>query len=77
MKKGKIYKLNYQGQEIFGQYAGKEEGYSCQVCGCGHNAYCFNIFDTLEDLRNNYYETFSFGKEHLPELVEVDLDDLK
>lgn len=71
MKKGKIYKFNYKGLELKGEYMGREEHFECLVCGKGCNAYCFNVFNTLEEYANGMYETFSFGKEHLPKLEEI------
>ena len=54
------------GSEHVGQYYGREYGFECCVCGKGHNAFAFNIWhDKAGD-----YETWAFGKEHLPEILE-------
>lgn len=77
MKKYNYYKFTYRGYEVIGQYMGREKHFACMVCDKGNNAYCFNVFDTLEEYKQNIYETYSFGKEHLPELIEVKEEDLK
>ena len=56
------------GTEFIGQYMGREKGFECMVCGFGHIAYCFNLYHTEESWDD--YETFSYGKEHLPEIIE-------
>lgn len=77
MKKGKYYKFIYAGLLHITQYVGREKGFNCCVCGKGENAYCFNSFNTLEQYNNGAYETFSFGKEHLPKLIEVSESELR
>ena len=71
MKKGNYYKFIYKGSMFISQFMGREEGYSCCVCGKGKNTYCFNVFNTLVEYKKDMYETFSFGKEHLPKLIEI------
>lgn len=53
---------------VVGEYYGRQKGFECQICRFGHNAHCFNIYHT----KGNWYEyeTFSYGKEHLPEILE-------
>lgn len=53
------------GQIHIGQFMGRCEGFECCVCGKGNNAYCFNIWNDDSD-----YETWGYGKEHLPEIIE-------
>ena len=48
------------------QYYGREEGFECDICGHGNNAYCFNRY--YDD--NGGYETFCYGKEHLPRILK-------
>lgn len=69
-------------EDFIGIYIGREEGFQCMICGKGENAYCFNVFqgdDTnhnptrkeVEDYIDSIgYETFAFGKEHLPKVLE-------
>ena len=77
MKKYSYYKFEYKGRTFISQYMGREEHFECMVCGKGNNAYCFNVFDTLEEYNNCSYETFSFGKEHLPKLEEINIEDIE
>ena len=48
-----------------GQYVGRQKGFECCVCGKGFNAYTFNIWNSETD-----YETWGYGKEHLPKILE-------
>lgn len=48
-----------------GQYVGRQKGFECCVCGKGSNAYTFNIWNSETD-----YETWGYGKEHLPKILE-------
>lgn len=48
-----------------GQYVGRQKGFECCVCGKGCNAYTFNIWNSETD-----YETWGYGKEHLPKILE-------
>ena len=73
MKKGKFYEFEFKGYKLKGQFMGREKNFECLVCGKGCNAYCFNVFNTKEELEQNIYETFSFGKEHLPKLKEIEI----
>ena len=60
------YKFKEQSGEVhIGQFLGRCEGFECCVCGKGENAYCFNIWYCKED-----YETWGYGKEHMPEILE-------
>ena len=77
MKKYAYYKFEFKGHIFITQYMGREEHFECLVCGKGCNAYCFNAFDTIEEYNQGMYETLSFGKEHLPELEEIDIDSLQ
>ena len=45
---------------------GREDGFSCCVCEKGYNAHCFNIWYN----KDGGYETWGFGTDHLPELIE-------
>lgn len=62
---GHWYRFNDRGTECIGQYMGREEGFGCCVCDKGNNAHCFNIWYCKDD-----YETWGFGNEHLPKLIE-------
>jgi hypothetical protein len=77
MKQGHYYKFNFMGYEYIGEYMGREKHFECMVCEKGSNAYCFNVFRNFKDYTENAeYETFSFGKEHMPELTEVQESEL-
>ena len=72
MKQGQIklieghwYKFNDRGDIHIGYYLGRQGGFECCVCGKGNKAYTFNIWYCNYD-----YETWGFGKEHLPEIIE-------
>lgn len=52
-------------KEHIAQYYGREEGYECCVCNHGNNAYCFNIY-----YGEDQYETWAYGKEHLPQIIK-------
>ena len=71
-KKGRFYKCfdAHFTSTFIGEYIGKEEGYECMVCHKGNSAYGFNIY--YSDKANNVlgYETFFYGKEHLPQKIE-------
>lgn len=66
--------------DFIGYYMGREEGFDCIVCGKGDNAFGFNVYQgdlehptkkQVEDYIDNIgYETFTFGKEHMPEVIE-------
>ena len=56
-----------QGNTHIGQFIGRQEGFECCVCGKGNKAYCFNIW---YDVNNLDYETWGYGKEHLPLIIE-------
>ena len=77
MKKGKFYKMYYKGEEFTCQYMGREKNFECLVCGKGCNAHCFNVFNTKEEYNMSMYETFSFGQEHLPKLIEIQESEIK
>lgn len=59
------YKFNDRGEEHIGYFMGRQPGFECIVCGKGSNAYTFNIWNSETD-----YETWGYGKEHLPEIIE-------
>lgn len=59
------YKFNDRGEEHIGYYCGRQKGFECCVCGKGVNAYTFNIWNSPND-----YETWGYGKEHLPVIIE-------
>ena len=64
---GNWYRFREQdGAEHIGQYYGREAGFECCVCGKGHNAYAFNIWHHAD----GDYETWAYGKEHLPTILE-------
>lgn len=59
------YRLKDREDICVGQYIGRQKGFECCVCGKGSNAYTFNIWNSETD-----YETWGYGKEHLPIIVE-------
>ena len=59
------YKFNDRGREFIGQYTGRQDGFECCVCRKGCKAHTFNIWYCEND-----YETWGFGNNHLPEIVE-------
>ena len=71
MKAGNWYRFNDRGSVYIGQYMGREEGFECCVCNKGCIAHCFNIWYNNDD-----YETWGFGNNHLPQIIE-DLGDLE
>lgn len=77
MKKYNYYRFEYRGVNFITQYMGREEHFECMVCCKGNNAYCFNAFDTIEEYKQGKYETLSFGKEHLPELEEINIKEIE
>lgn len=67
MKVGNWYKFREaDGCEHIGQYIGRQQEFECCVCGKGHKAYTFNIWYN----KDGGYETWGYGKEHLPEIVD-------
>lgn len=59
------YRFNDRGEIHTGYYVGRQRGFECCVCGKGSNAYTFNIWHSYTD-----YETWGFGKEHLPNIIK-------
>lgn len=59
------YKFNDRGETHIGYFLGRQKGFECCVCGKGGNAYTFNIWNSNID-----YETWEYGKEHLPQIIE-------
>ena len=67
LKKDHWYKFKDElGNTSIGQFVGRQEGFECCVCQKGNNAYCFNIWYD----ENGGYETWGYGREHLPEIIE-------
>lgn len=62
---GHTYKFNDRGEEHIGQYTGADNEFECCVCGKGHKAKCFNIWNSEND-----YETWGYGANHMPEIIE-------
>lgn len=54
------------GREHKAQFIGRQSGFECCVCGKGCNAYTFNIWYD----KDGGYETWGYGADHLPELIE-------
>ena len=50
-----------------GQYVGKVDGMECCVCHKGNSAYAFNVYHLDKPNNELGYETFFYGKEHLPQ----------
>lgn len=59
------YKFNDRGEVHIGYYVGRQRGFDCCGCGRGSNAYTLNIWNSSTD-----YETWGYGQEHLPEIIE-------
>ena len=68
MKVGHWYKFFQFGETHVGQYMGNSQGFSCCVCDKGCKAHEFNIWHCVDG--NEDYETWAFGKEHMPEIIE-------
>lgn len=47
------------------QYLGRTQEFECCVCGKGHNAFGFNVYYDEDG-----YETWCYGKEHLPQIIK-------
>lgn len=47
------------------QYYGREKGFECMVCEHGNNAFGFNRYYDYDQ-----YESWFYGKEHMPEIVK-------
>lgn len=71
MRTGHWYKMKDRGQTFIGQYMGTECGFPCCVCEKGYKAKVFNIYYEAEE---GAYQSWGFGAEHMPELLE-DLGD--
>ena len=70
MKAGHWYRMNDRGEKFIGQYVGTEQGFPCCVCDKGCRAKVFNVWYDKE----GGYESWGFGPNHMPELLE-DLGD--
>ena len=73
LKVGHWYKFKDtygDGSQHIGQYMGNTQEFECCICGKGHKAHEFNIWYDPE----GGYETWAYGREHLPKLIE-DLGD--
>lgn len=68
---GHWYRFNDRGEKAIGQYTGRQRGFECCVCDKGCNAHTFNIYHTANE---GDYETWGYGPNHLPEILE-DLGD--
>lgn len=61
------YRFNDNGEIHIGLFVGRQSGFECCVCGKGCNAFTFNIHHSTHD---QDYETWGYGKEHLPKILE-------
>ena len=68
LKEGHWYKFNDRGDIHIGYYLGTDADFPCCVCDKGHKAHTFNIWYKTPNCSN--YETWGFGKEHMPEILE-------
>lgn len=59
------FKDSYGGVHT-GQYMGRQGGFECCVCGKGCKAHTFNIWYDEQ----GGYETWGFGNNHLPDILE-------
>ena len=64
---GKTYKFSDRNEIHVGMYMGRQKGFECCVCDKGCNAYTFNIYHSGNE---SDYETWGYGKEHMPEIIE-------
>lgn len=78
-KLGNFYRIkDAHGTEAIGEYMGRQEEFGCCICYQGNHAYTFNIYgypgETLDNVKRRYevgsYETWGYGKEHLPEILK-------
>lgn len=65
LKINHFYKFNDRGEVHVGQYTGTENGFECCVCNKGCKAHTFNIW-----YNQNEYESWGFGNNHLPKIIE-------
>jgi len=66
--------------DFIGIFMGKEEGFDCIICDHGSNCPGFNVYqgdlehptkkDVEDYIGTGHYETFTFGWEHMPDIVE-------
>lgn len=71
-----VHEYVIQGEQVFAEYMGRQNGFECCVCGKGCNAYTFNILHgtTYEEAVDRYYnhddyETWGFGRQHIEDAV--------
>ena len=60
----------YCKEPVYAQYMGQEKGFECCVCCKGNNAHCFNVFSNLGEYDNCSYETWGYGREHMPKILK-------
>lgn len=66
LKTDYIYRVKLNGGEILKlQYVGRQRGFYCCVCEKGNNVHTFNSWYSIDG-----YETYGFGQEHMPEILE-------
>lgn len=73
-----IHKYRIEGEEVFAEYIGRQEGFECCVCGKGCNAYTFNIIHAKSPMaalkayvEYQDYETWGYGQNHIEEAVQL------
>lgn len=72
LKKYNYYLIQdaYCKEPVLSQYMGQERGFECCVCCKGNNAHCFNIFNNLDEYDNCTYQTWPYGREHMPKIIK-------
>lgn len=66
LKTDYIYRIKlHDGEIVNAQYIGRQRGFECAVCRRGNNSYTFNVWYSIDG-----YETYGFGQEHMPEILE-------
>lgn len=67
MKVNHWYRFEDNGEQHVGLYVGRQAGFDCCVCGKGTCCYTFNIHHSTD---SQDYETWGYGREHLPRIIE-------
>lgn len=71
-----VHRYDIDGDTVFAEYMGRQQGLECIVCGKGCNAFTFNIIhaETYEEALENReydYETWGFGRDHIEAAVTI------
>lgn len=66
-----IIQIVDRGTVYTAEYMGRQEHFECCVCRKGGNCYTFNIIESQEQYDKGDYQTFGYGREHLPTLYKA------